>query len=74
VPISDAKAASGQSVRFSLGGEVVNPAKTPFGGSTELIGFVAAVVVLWPARRLREWLRGRPRLRPGPVCARVPAR
>ena len=48
------KAASGHGVRFSLGGDLVNPAETSSGGSAELIGFVAAVVVLWPARRPRS--------------------
>jgi len=44
--MNDAKAASGQGVTFSLGGALVDQAETPAGGSTELIGFVAAAVVL----------------------------
>ncbi len=44
--ISDATAASGHGVVFSLGGDLVDTAETPGGGSTELIGFIAAAVVL----------------------------
>jgi uncharacterized membrane protein YdfJ with MMPL/SSD domain len=44
--INDAKAASGRGVAFSLGGDLVDAAETPGGGSTELIGFLAAAVVL----------------------------
>jgi len=42
----DARAASGHGVTFSLGGDVVDLAETPYGGPTEGIGTVAAAVVL----------------------------
>jgi uncharacterized membrane protein YdfJ with MMPL/SSD domain len=44
--INDARAASGHGVTFNLGGDLVDAAETPAGGSTELIGFGAAAVVL----------------------------
>ena len=44
--MSDARAASGHGVRFSLGGDVVNLAETPYGGPTEGIGTLAAAIVL----------------------------
>ena len=42
----DARAASGHGVTFSLGGDVVDLAETPYGGPTEGIGVVAAAIVL----------------------------
>src|SRR5579862_5557152 len=42
----DATAASGGGVTFSLGGDVVDQAETPYGGPTEGIGVGAAAVVL----------------------------
>jgi uncharacterized membrane protein YdfJ with MMPL/SSD domain len=44
--ISDARAASGRGVRFSLGGDLVDLAETPSGGPADGIGVVAAAVVL----------------------------
>jgi RND superfamily putative drug exporter len=42
----DAKAASGHGITYSLGGDVVDLAETPYGGPTEGIGVGAAAVVL----------------------------
>ncbi len=42
----DAKAASGHDVTFSLGGDVVDLAETPYGGPTDGIGVGAAAIVL----------------------------
>jgi RND superfamily putative drug exporter len=42
----DAKAASGHGVTFSLGGDVVDLAETPYGGPSDGIGAGAAAVVL----------------------------
>jgi putative drug exporter of the RND superfamily len=42
----DARAASGHGVTFSLGGDVVDLAETPYGGPTEGVGVLAAAVVL----------------------------
>ena len=42
----DARAASGPGVKFSLGGDVVDLAETPYGGPTEGIGMLAAAIVL----------------------------
>ena len=42
----DAQAASGHGVTFSLGGDVVDQAETPYGGPTEGIGVAAAAIVL----------------------------
>ncbi len=42
----DATAASGHGITFSLGGDVVDLAETPYGGPTEGIGVAAAAVVL----------------------------
>ncbi|MGE5132660.1 MAG: MMPL family transporter [Gemmatimonadota bacterium] len=42
----DTRAASGHGVTFSLGGDVVDLAETPYGGPTEGIGVLAAAVVL----------------------------
>jgi RND superfamily putative drug exporter len=42
----DARAASGHGVTFSLGGDVVDLAETPYGGPTEGVGIVAAAIVL----------------------------
>jgi RND superfamily putative drug exporter len=42
----DATAASGHGLRFSLGGDLVDLAETPYGGPTEGIGVGAAAVVL----------------------------
>jgi RND superfamily putative drug exporter len=42
----DARAASGGGVTFSLGGDVVDLAETPYGGPTEGVGVLAAGVVL----------------------------
>ena len=44
--ISDARAASGHGVTFSLGGDVVDQAETPYGGSSDGIGIGAAAIVL----------------------------
>lgn len=44
--MKDATAASGHGVTFSLGGDVVDMAETPYGGPTEGIGTVAAAIVL----------------------------
>jgi uncharacterized membrane protein YdfJ with MMPL/SSD domain len=44
--ISDARAASGDGVMFRLGGDLVDLAETPSGGSSEGIGIAAAAVVL----------------------------
>src|SRR5215831_15712606 len=42
----DARVASGHGVTFSLGGDVVDLAETPYGGPTEGVGVIAAAVVL----------------------------
>jgi putative drug exporter of the RND superfamily len=42
----DARAASGRGVTFSLGGDVVDLAETPYGGATDGIGIGAAAIVL----------------------------
>jgi RND superfamily putative drug exporter len=47
--ISDARSASGGGVTFSLGGDVVDQAETPYGGASNGIGIVAAMVVLLAA-------------------------
>jgi putative drug exporter of the RND superfamily len=44
--INDARAASGHGVTFSLGGDVVDLAETPYGGPTDGIGTGAAAIVL----------------------------
>ncbi len=44
--MKDATAASGHGVTFSLGGDVVDAAETPYGGPTEGIGILAAAIVL----------------------------
>ncbi|MGH3201437.1 MAG: MMPL family transporter, partial [Streptosporangiaceae bacterium] len=44
--IHDAKAASGNGVTFSLGGDVVDLAETPYGGASNGIGVGAAAIVL----------------------------
>ena len=44
--MKDATAASGRGLTFSLGGDVVDLAETPYGGPTEGIGTVAAAIVL----------------------------
>ena len=44
--MNDARAASGHGVTFRLGGDVVNLAETPYGGTTEGIGIGAAAIVL----------------------------
>jgi uncharacterized membrane protein YdfJ with MMPL/SSD domain len=45
----DARAASGHGSTFSLGGDVVDQAETPYGGRSEGIGVAAAAVVLLTA-------------------------
>jgi uncharacterized membrane protein YdfJ with MMPL/SSD domain len=42
----DATAASGRGLTFSLGGDVVDNAETPYGGATDGIGTGAAAIVL----------------------------
>src|SRR5215472_6216328 len=42
----DARAASGHGVTFSLGGDVVDQAETPYGGPSDGVGILAAAVVL----------------------------
>jgi uncharacterized membrane protein YdfJ with MMPL/SSD domain len=44
--MNDARAASGHGVTFSLGGDVVDQAETPYGGSSDGIGIAAAAIVL----------------------------
>src|ERR1039457_1651045 len=44
--VQAATAASGHGMTFSLGGDVVDLAETPYGGPTEGIGTVAAAIVL----------------------------
>src|SRR5215472_3737629 len=44
--MNDATKASGNGVTFSLGGDVVDQAETPYGGSQDGIGVGAAMVVL----------------------------
>ena len=44
--MSDARAASGHGVTFSLGGDVIDLAETPYGGATEGVGVLAAAIVL----------------------------
>ena len=44
--IHDATAASGHGITFSLGGDVVDLAETPYGGPTDGIGVSAAAVIL----------------------------
>ena len=44
--MNDATAASGHGVTFSLGGDVVDQAETPYGGPSNGIGVVAAAIVL----------------------------
>ena len=42
----DARVASGHGVTFSLGGDVVDLAESPYGGPTDGVGVIAAAVVL----------------------------
>ena len=44
--MQDARTASGHGVTFSLGGDVVDLAETPYGGPTDGIGVAAAAIVL----------------------------
>ncbi len=44
--MQDARSASGHGTTFSLGGDVVDLAETPYGGPTEGIGIGAAAIVL----------------------------
>jgi uncharacterized membrane protein YdfJ with MMPL/SSD domain len=44
--MNDATAASGHGMTFSLGGDVVDQAETPYGGSSDGIGILAAAIVL----------------------------
>ena len=44
--MNDARAASGRGVTFSLGGDLVDQAETPYGGPQEGIGVAAAAIVL----------------------------
>jgi RND superfamily putative drug exporter len=44
--MAGARAASGHGVTFSLGGDLVYSAETPYGGSSEGIGVAAAAIVL----------------------------
>jgi uncharacterized membrane protein YdfJ with MMPL/SSD domain len=44
--MQDARAASGHGVTFTLGGDVVDQAETPYGGATDGIGIGAAMIVL----------------------------
>jgi RND superfamily putative drug exporter len=44
--MNDARSASGHGVTFDLGGDVVDQAETPYGGSSDAIGIGAAVIVL----------------------------
>src|SRR5690348_4344933 len=44
--MQDATAASGNGITFSLGGDVVDLAETPYGGPSDAIGIGAAAVVL----------------------------
>ena len=44
--MQDATAASGHGVTFSLGGDVVDLAETPYGGASDGIGTAAAAIVL----------------------------
>jgi RND superfamily putative drug exporter len=44
--MNDARAASGHGITFSLGGDVVDQAETPYGGSSDGIGIGAAAIVL----------------------------
>jgi RND superfamily putative drug exporter len=44
--MSDARAASGHGVTFSLGGDLVDTAETPYSGPSQGIGVVAAAIVL----------------------------
>jgi uncharacterized membrane protein YdfJ with MMPL/SSD domain len=44
--MQDARTASGHGVTFSLGGDVVDLAETPYGGPTDGIGVGAAAIVL----------------------------
>jgi putative drug exporter of the RND superfamily len=44
--MQDARTASGHGVTFSLGGDVVDTAETPYGGSTDGIGVAAAAIIL----------------------------
>ncbi len=44
--MNQARAASGHGVTFSLGGDVIDQAETPYGGSSDGIGIGAAAIVL----------------------------
>jgi uncharacterized membrane protein YdfJ with MMPL/SSD domain len=44
--MNDARTASGHGVTFNLGGDVVDQAETPYGGSSDGIGIGAAAIVL----------------------------
>jgi uncharacterized membrane protein YdfJ with MMPL/SSD domain len=44
--INDARTASGNDVQFYLGGDLVDQAETAYGGSAELVGILAAAIVL----------------------------
>jgi uncharacterized membrane protein YdfJ with MMPL/SSD domain len=44
--MNDARTASGSGVQFYLGGDLVDQAETPYGGSSDGIGILAAAVVL----------------------------
>ena len=55
----DARAASGHGVTFSLGGDVVDLAETPYGGPSDGVGVIAAAVVLLIASA-HSWAMGLP--------------
>jgi RND superfamily putative drug exporter len=44
--MDEARSASGHGVTFDLGGDVVDQAETPYGGSSDAIGIGAAAIVL----------------------------
>jgi uncharacterized membrane protein YdfJ with MMPL/SSD domain len=44
--MNEARAASGHGLTFSLGGDVIDQAETPYGGSSDGIGVGAAAIVL----------------------------
>jgi RND superfamily putative drug exporter len=44
--MNDARAASGNGVHFYLGGDLVDKAETPNGGSSDAVGIAAAAIVL----------------------------
>jgi len=54
--MNDARAVSGHGVTFSLGGDVVDQAETPYGGSSDGIGIGAAAIVFPEKLPVTTWV------------------